>query len=54
MVKMNMRKIEDRTKQLEDENNSIEMRYRATICNDCKKEASIVLYSKVIETTSLL
>ena len=32
---MNMRKIEDTTKQLEDENNSIEMRYKAIICNDC-------------------
>ena len=29
-----MRKIEDTTKQLKDENNSIEKRYRTTICND--------------------
>ena len=35
MVKMNMRKIEDMTKQMEGEDSLIEMRYRATICNDC-------------------
>ena len=35
MVKMNMRKIEDTTKQLKDENESIEKRYESTIFNDC-------------------
>ena len=32
MVKINMRKIEDTTEQLKDENNSIERRYRPIIC----------------------
>ena len=32
---MNMRKIEDMTKQLKDENESIEKQYEFTICNDC-------------------
>ena len=35
MIKINMRKIEDMTKQMEGEDSLIEMRYRTTICNDC-------------------
>ena len=35
MVKMNMTKIEDMTKRMEGEDSLMEMRYRATICNDC-------------------
>ena len=33
MVKMNMRKIKDTTKRLNDENESIDERYRATTCS---------------------
>ena len=36
MVKMDMRKIEDMTKRMEDENSLIEMQYRTTICNNCR------------------
>ena len=32
MIKMNMIKIRDTNKQLKDENNSIERRYRSVIC----------------------
>ena len=42
MVKMDMRKIEDTSKRMEGEDSLIEMQYRATICNDCKKRP--VLY----------
>ena len=34
---MDMRKIEDITKQIDGENSLIEMQYRETICNDCKE-----------------
>ena len=35
MVKMNMRKVEDTTKQLKDENDSIKRQYRSVICYTC-------------------
>ena len=41
MVKMDMRKIEDTTKRMEGEDSLIEMRYRVTICNDCKKRPAL-------------
>ena len=40
MVKINMRKIKDTTKQLKDENNSIEKRYRSIICCNCSNPAT--------------
>ena len=40
MVKMNMRKIEDTIKQLKDENDSIERRYRPVICCTCLTPAT--------------
>ena len=43
MVKMNMEKIKDATKQLKDENNSIERRYRPVICCNCSIATTHVL-----------
>ena len=40
---MNMKKIEDTTKQLKDENNSIERRYRSVICCNCSIPATYKL-----------
>ena len=40
MVKMNMRKIEDMTKRLKDDNNSIERRYRSVTCCNCSIPAT--------------
>ena len=40
MNKMNMRKIEDVTEQLKDENNSIEKRHRSIICCNCSIPAT--------------
>ena len=42
MVKMNMKKIKDMTKQLDDENNSIERGYRSVICCFCSIPATRV------------
>ena len=40
MVKMNMEKIKDTTKQLKDANNSIEKQYRYIICGTCSMPAT--------------
>ena len=40
MVKMNMRKIEDTTKQLKDESDLIKRRYRFVICSICSNPAT--------------
>ena len=43
MNKMNMRKIRDTTKELKDENDLIEMRYRLVICCNCSNPATHLL-----------
>ena len=40
MVKINMRKINNTTEQLKDENYSIERRYRSIICCNCSIPAT--------------
>ena len=40
MVKMNMRKIRDTTKELKDKNDLIERRYRSIICCYCSNPAT--------------
>ena len=40
MNKMNMRKIRDTTKELKDENDLIERRYRSIICCNCSIPAT--------------
>ena len=43
MIKMNMRKIEDTTKQLKDESDLIEKRHRSIICCNCSIPATHIL-----------
>ena len=46
MFKMDMIKIEDMTKRMESEDSLIEMRYRTTICNDCRLKPATYFIAK--------